>query len=294
MDLRGLRAFVAVAEELHFGRAAERLSIAQPALSQQIMRLEESLSSRLFERSRNRVVLTNAGRALLSDARRILDLTEEAISHVRFADGGLAGDLHVGFVGALHLLLSKVIGEVESQLPNVRVRMSEMTFDQLLSGLYDERLDVGLFRNWSQSPSIVVEEIGRSRLVAALHVSHPAAQSPTVDLEDLSYEPFIYFSRTIVPGYADRINGVFGEIGIVPRVVQEVFTAQAAISFVAVNRGITIVPEAGLTSILQNADVVYRPIVNPEIEIPTVAAWKRRSESTVRTRVLEILRKGAA
>jgi DNA-binding transcriptional LysR family regulator len=235
--------------------------------------------------------LTNAGRALLADARRILDLSDDAISHVRFAEGGLAGDLHVGFVGALHLLLAQTIGEVEAELPDVRIRMSELTFDQLLSGLYDERLDVGLFRQWSQSPSIVVEEIGRSRLVAALHASHPFAAMEAVELEALSYESFIYFSRTIVPGYADRINGVFGEIGIVPRVVQEVFTAQAAISFVSVNRGITIVPEAGLTAILQSPSVVYRPIINPEIEIPTVAAWKRSSESGVRQRVLDIFRR---
>ena len=213
MDLRSLRAFVAVAEELHYGRAAVRLAVAQPALSQQIIRLEESLGAKLFARSRNRVELTNSGRVLLADARRILELADDAVTHVRFAERGLAGDLHIGFVGAMHVLLMDVVPQLETEHPEVRVRVSELTFDQMLSGLYDERVDVGLFRQWSEAPSMSVEEIDRSRLAVALHASHPRASSETVPLSALRYDPFIFFSRTIVPGYSERINAACAAVG---------------------------------------------------------------------------------
>jgi DNA-binding transcriptional LysR family regulator len=293
MDLRGLRAFVAVAEELHYGRAAVRLAVAQPALSQQIIRLEESLGTKLFERSRNRVALTDAGRVLLADARRMLELADEAVTHVRFAERGFTGDLHVGFVGAMHVLLMAVMPLLERERPGVRVRISELTFDQMLSGLYDERVDVGVFRQWSEAPSMSVEEIDRSRLAVALHTSHPLAAELSVPLAALRYDSFIYFSRTIVPGYSERLNAAFAAVGVVPRVAQEVFSAEAAMSFVGANRGIIIVPQGGPTERTGHRDVVFRPLGEPELFVPTVAAWKASGDSHLKQRVLAILRTGA-
>jgi DNA-binding transcriptional LysR family regulator len=290
VELRQLRYFAALAEDLHFSRAATRLGIAQPALSQQIARLEESLGVVLFERNRNGVQMTDAGRSLLRDSRRIMSLVDEATMRAEAASKGLVGELNIGFVGGLHFSLPKAIDAIQQQLPGTRISLLELTFDQLMSSLYDEGIDLGLFRQWTLRPPMHVETIGYTPLVVALPKEHLLCARSMIPLRDLATESFIFYSRTIVPGYAERVGVAFGEIGVVPRVVQEVFIAQVAFSFVAAGRGITLVPQTARNARTES-QVEFRDVVEPVITVPTVAAWRQESRSQLRSVILDGLRK---
>ncbi len=292
MDFRRLQYFVAVAEERHYGRAAARLQVAQPAVSQQISRLESELQFKLFERGHHSVTLTEAGRSLLVDARRILALVDDATNRAAAASQGLNGGLTVGFVGSMHFSLPATIAKLQTQYPEVRVRLTEMTFDQLLSALYEERIDLGLFRQWPLRISMPVEEIGTAAMAVVLPRNHRLLKRDAVPLVEIANESFIYLSGTLMPGYAERINAAFAEIGVVPRVVQEVFSTQVALSFVASGNGISITPPFPSGSLAMEYGLECRPLIEPQITVPTVAAWRQGTQSQVRAIIIKALRDG--
>ena len=276
MELRHLRYFIAVAEELHFGRAAARLSIAQPPLSHQIRQLEGELGVLLFERNRNGVRLTEGGRSFLSDARRMLATLEESVGRARLASGGHMGQLRVGYVGTPKLALVRAL-ERHKTSAGVHVSLEEVTFDELVAAIYNNRIDIGVFRAWMPTTAVHTEVIDSGVLWVALPNSHRLASLESVPLTTLAAEEFIVFKRTVIPGYLERLSMACAEAGFVPNISQEVFSAHSALSFVAAGIAVAVVPAS--TSELTVPGVAYRPLVEPVIEVPIVAAWRPESPS---------------
>ncbi|MGA9859005.1 MAG: LysR substrate-binding domain-containing protein [Solirubrobacteraceae bacterium] len=260
MELRQLRYFVAVAEELHFRRAAARLHISQPPLSQQIAALEEELGCRLLERTRRHVALTAAGEVFLRDARATLAELDVAVSTARAIDAGLAGVLRVGFVGSA--LLSTVPDAVQRfrrARPGVEVELRERSTVEALRALSTGAIDVGLVRPPIESDaSLHTEVVRRERTIAALPAGHPLTALRRVPLRRLAGEPLVLFPRRQAPGFHDLLVGRLAATGASPRVVQYAPEMLTIIGLVAAGIGVSLVPAS--LSHLALPGVAYRPL----------------------------------
>ncbi|WP_293764840.1 LysR family transcriptional regulator [uncultured Aquitalea sp.] len=246
MELRHLRYFVAVAEELHFTRAAERLHIAQPPLSQQIQALEAELGVRLFERHRRKVLLTEAGKQFLIRARRILADTEEAAEQARRAARGEVGELRIGFTSSLPLtpVLPGTLHRYRQHYPAVRLILREMfTTDQFLA-LQQEEIDVGFVRFNGLSPAahILVRELRRDPLQVVINQRHPLAGERSLSLGQLKNEGLVCYPRSAGTGLHSVIRQLCADNGFEPKINQEAGEAITQIGLVAAGLGIAILP----------------------------------------------------
>jgi DNA-binding transcriptional LysR family regulator len=259
MDLRHLRYFVAVAQELHFGRAAARLHIAQPPLSRQIRDLEEELGVRLFSRDRRKVVLTAAGQVFLREIGPLFGQLEQAVDAARRAERGEIGTLHIGYVGAVvYSALPEIIRAFRARLPQVEVRLQEMSPAAQIEGLLRGHLEVGFARGPIEEPALDVETVLDEALVAALPAGHPLNARRRLRLATLRAEPFVVTARSRGPGYYDHIITICRDAGFSPRVVQE-GSHFDVLSLVAAGCGVAIVPVS--MKEIRRGDVVYRPLL---------------------------------
>jgi DNA-binding transcriptional LysR family regulator len=260
VELRQLRYFVAVAEELHFRRAAERLHISQPPLSQQIRALEDELGFALLTRTRRRVELTAAGAAFLRDARALLGELEGAVATARRIDAGQTGRLRVNFVGSA--LFSIVPGAVERfrrSRPGVELELHERaTLDQLRA-VRAGVADVGLVRPpIEHDDELRVDTVLRERTVAAVPAGHPLAGLSRVPLRRLATEPLVLFPREQAPGFHDLLIDSLAGAGAVPRVIQYAPEMLTIIGLVAAGTGVSLVPASVQRLALEG--VAYRPV----------------------------------
>lgn len=278
MDLRQMRYFVAVAEERHFGRAADRLHMAQPPLSQQIKQLEAALGTQLLERTTRKVDLTDAGRLMLERARQILADVEALEKDVREVGAGAAGVLRVGFVGsATYRVMPAVVQLARRQLPGVRLHvMGEMLTPNIEQGLLENRLDVAVLRPPVQSAEIVLDHLEGDSLVIALPYAHPlAAGSGPVALSDLAGEDFVGYPQA--SAVATISFEACRQAGFRPRVVQEATETSTLLAFVGAGMGVALVPD-GARRATAASPVVYRALADgPEVGL--ALAWKRGSRS---------------
>ncbi|MBI3145972.1 MAG: LysR family transcriptional regulator [Pseudogulbenkiania sp.] len=262
MELRHLRYFVAVAEELNFTRAAERLHIAQPPLSQQIRALEQQLEVELFERSKRRVALTDAGQRFLGHARRILDEVEQAADDARRAARGEAGELRVGFTSSLPFttLLPGLISDYRHHYPQVQLTLREMFTAQQFEALREERLDVGFVRYHGQeNPSdLLLRVIHRDPLRLVIHDRHPLASLPLLALEQLREEDFISYPAGVGTGLNVLVRQLCLTAGFEPKIVQEAREATTQIGLVAAGLGVALLPSP--LECVQMKGVRYLPI----------------------------------
>jgi len=271
VELRQLRYFVAVAEELHFRRAAERLHISQPPLSQQIRALEEELGFALLVRTRRRVELTPAGAAFLRDARAILGELDGAVAGARRIDAGLTGRLRINFVGSA--LFSTVPGTVERfrrSRPGVALELRERATADQLRAVRAGVADVGLVRPpIEDDDSLRVETVLRERTVAALPAAHPLAALGRVPLRRLADEPLVLFPRDQAPGFHDLLIGALADTGAGPRVIQYAPEMLTIIGLVAAGTGVSLVPAS--VSRLALDGVAYRPVTGaPRSELVAI------------------------
>jgi DNA-binding transcriptional LysR family regulator len=271
VELRQLRYFVAVAEELHFRRAAARLHISQPPLSQQIARLEEELGCRLLSRTRRRVELTAAGEAFLRDARSMLDELDVAVATVRRIGTGQAGLLRVNFVGSA--LLSIVPGIIQSfrrGRPDVEIELRERSTLEQLRALAGGLIDVGLVRPpIDADEALVAEVVMRERTVAAIPSEHPLAKRTRISLRSLAAEPLVLFPREQAPGFHDLLTGRLAATGRSPHVVQYAPEMTTIIGLVAAGIGLSPVPASVAGLGLEG--VTYRPLTGaPDTELLAV------------------------
>lgn len=276
VELRHLRYFVAVAQELHFGRAAEKLRIAQPPLSQQIRQLERTLGVQLFERNYHTVTLTNAGQVFLEEAQRVLEQMEYALSRVQDAQRGLAGWLDIGYAESTSTttsLISDILVIYRQRFPAVEIRLREVTIQDQLQSIQAQQIQVGFVL----SPSMIPDEldsvlIERIPLVAAFAQHHSFASQASVSIHSLSDEPFIFCQRQISHFFYDRIIQL---CGFSPRITQEVPDIRMQLGLVAANLGIAIVPASAAN--IRNRGIVYRPLVDLDGDgaIEAVLVWRR-------------------
>ena len=249
LDFRRMRHFVAVAEELHFRRAAERLAMSQPPLSLSIKSLEQDLEVALFERRRQRVFLTTAGRHLLERARQILADVETTRLELRTAVEGGGGDLRIGFTASSGLMpfLHRALFEFREQAPRVRLILREMPSLDQIDALQQRELDLGIVRKpeSSRRGEIGFRLLCRDTLVVALHERHPLAALRTLRMRQLRAEPFISYPR-VGSGtlYQDSLQALANAGKFIPNIVQEARDSSTIIGMVSSGLGIAIVPAA--------------------------------------------------
>lgn len=274
MELRHLRYFIAVAEELHFGRAAIRLHIAQPSLSIQIRELERELGVTLLARTNRRVELTEAGRAFLDGARRTLIQLEEAISDAQRAERGQSGRLSVGFVSsASYELLPRLLSAFRAAYADVTLRLHAATTNEQLVALDERRLDLGLLRLPIDSTRYRWQVLADEPLVAIVPVSHPLAAQDLTPLSSLARESFILYPRADNPVIHDTIIACCHRAGFSPRITQETGDMQTITALVASGMGVALViASPGLRAA---PGVAIRPLAGHDIPVWQIAlAWR--------------------
>ncbi|MBM0744948.1 LysR family transcriptional regulator (plasmid) [Phormidium sp. CLA17] len=290
MELRHLRYFVAVAEELHFNRAAERLHIAQPPLSQQIKQLETELGVELFHRrTKRQVQLTEAGQVLLQATYRILTQVEQAVSDTQRAGSGESGTLMIGFTSTVvYDILPAILSQYREQFPQVNLVLQELTTTQQEEALQNHQIEVGFCHPPLKDDRLALESILREPLVVALPETHPLVNETTISINALADESFILFPRHLGPGLYDQIVSFCHQANFSPKVMQEAVQMQTIIGLVSAKMGIALVP-ASLQN-LQRAGVVYKPLqgVTPQVEVAVV--WLLENVSPVLYEFLKVIR----
>ena len=269
LELRHLRYFRVVADELHFGRAAARLAVAQPTLSVQIKRLEAMVGARLFDRHTRLVSLTDAGRTLDEAARRILRDVDTAVEATREVHAGHAGVLRVGFGPTLMLsTLAHVVRTYRLRHPGVRIDLREMPTSEQLTALLGGDLDVGFVRGADADPRLHVELFAREPLLIALHRDHPSARAVRVPLASLAHDPWVLFPRAIAPRLHEQVIRLCRQAGFTPNVVQESREVYTTVGLVGAGVGVTIVPET--VRRMSQKGVVYKTIPRASVRLSMV------------------------
>ncbi|KXE12962.1 LysR family transcriptional regulator [Pseudomonas aeruginosa] len=278
MELRHLRYFIAVAEELHFGRAAERLGISQPPLSQQIQALEEEIGARLFERTNRRVELTDAGRLFLDESRQVLAQVDKAVLLARRAHLGELGELKIGFTSSAPFTstIPSSIHAFRKAYPDVHLDLQEMSSRQVLKALLEESLQVGVIRPLALPDAVHWVELFREPLVAVLRADHPlaAGSEDSLAIAALAEEPFVFFPRSYGTGLYDQVIALTRQAGFSPRIAQEASEAMTIIGLVSAGLGVSILPASFRRTRVDG--VVYRTLSDPEA---TTAVWLVRRQN---------------
>jgi DNA-binding transcriptional LysR family regulator len=291
MEMRHLRYFVAVAEHLHFGRAAEQLHMCQPPLSQQIKSLEEELGILLFYRKNKRITLTDAGRAFLEDAREILRRTESASERARDIANGVLGLISLAFVlPAMDTFLPEAIREFRQENPRVEIRLLEMGTLAQLDALAAGSIDLGVMRLFQQETrGLFVEKIVEEAYVLAIPSQHPLALSKMVPLAALDREPLVFFPRRNNPALHDRIMACCHAVGCTPKISQEAILKVTAIALAEAGLGIALVPASAKKQ--RRAGVVFRKIAGelPVVELSLV--WREDMQSRAVQHFIQTVRK---
>jgi DNA-binding transcriptional LysR family regulator len=273
MELRQLRYFVAVAEELHFGRAARRVLVAQPALSQQIRQLERELGVTLLARTKRRVALTDPGRAFLAEARRTLAAAEAAARAARRAAAGETGRLRVGYVDlATWLVLPRILRAYRERYPDVDLTLTELHRQPQREALARGDLDVGFFSLRAADTEFRGEQVALDPLMAALPEGHALAARPDVPLVALAAEPWVLFPRELKTQFGELILVSCAAAGFVPRVVQEASQLHTLASLVSAGIGVTLLPAS--TARAPRAGVVFRPLAGEVPVLPLHVVWR--------------------
>jgi DNA-binding transcriptional LysR family regulator len=255
-DLNQLACFVAVAEELHFGRAAERLCMTQPPLSRQIQLLEHSLGVRLLERTSRIVRLTAAGRVFLSDATRLLNLAKQAATTAQRTSRGEIGRVIVGFTTIIGFdMMPGLIVSAQRKLPDIDVVLKEMFVMDQFKALESNTIDVGFLYPLTSRLSLKYQTISYDPMMVVLPLGHPLASRDTIALSDLNDLPFIMYSSRF---FHDFVNGLLLSSGVIPRFIQYLEQVLSVVNLVRTGMGVSIVPATA--SRFRFDDVVFKPI----------------------------------
>jgi DNA-binding transcriptional LysR family regulator len=259
LELRHLRYFVAVAEELHFSRAAERLHIAQPPLSQQIRKLEQYVGHPLFTRNSRTVALTPAGETLLERSRYLLRRFEDDLETVRRVGRGDIGTLTVGFIGSAMLtVLPALISSYRKRFPQVDLRLRELTTSSLVDAIRQGAVDLGFLRDAGPTEGLNVENAVAERFVIALAAKHPLASRKKISLAQLKAEPLILFARELGPLAWDKTIALCESAGFRPTIVQDAPEWLTVLRLVSSGLGFSIAPACVAT--IQTPGVVCREL----------------------------------
>jgi DNA-binding transcriptional LysR family regulator len=292
MELRHLRYFIAVADELSFSRAAERLQIAQPPLSQQIQALESELGVKLFDRKKRPLQVTRAGQAFLKEARSTLASLEQAIHKTRRIHQGELGYLTVGFTSSIaNSVLPKILRTFRQHYPDVNLVLREENSGSQIQGLCDRQTDVVFVYqtpNLAEAHDLEMIILSQQTLVAVLPQHHPLTTQPTISLIDLVDEEFIMPLRPVVSGLSEQIYYLCAQAGFVPKVAQEAIFMVTILGLVAGEIGISILPSS--VQNLRREGVIYRPIQEKVIGNPLTMLWRQEHSSPILQQFIDIAR----
>ncbi|MGH8293881.1 MAG: LysR substrate-binding domain-containing protein [Steroidobacteraceae bacterium] len=288
LELSQLRCFVAVAEELHFGRAAERLHMTQPPVSRQVQLLEQRIGVRLLERSSRSVHLTSAGRCFLTDARQILRLAESAMLAARRAAHGESGNVTIGFTAASgYDFMPGMIARCRERLPDVQLTLKEMVTMEQIHALISGGLDLALLRPHASLKDFESMCVVREPLVAALPRTHPLARSRLPAPADFNGVSFIMYSPIEARYFHDLVASAFATAGVNPDYIQYTSQIHSMLALVRAGLGAALVPQAATS--LHFEGVVFRPVRKASSWRPVELhiAWKRDNDNPARQTVLE-------
>lgn len=290
IEIRHLRYFLAVAEDMSFRRAALRLHVSQPPLTRQVQQLEEELGVELFARKGRGIELTPAGEMLFVEARKILDLTAQAIEKAQLAGRGDVGRLDVGVFGSAVLdVIPKLITAFRDAHPGVSIVMHDLNKAEQLKALRDGRLTVGFNRFVRDEPDIVKECVLREHLLIACSKTNPLSMKDEISIEDLQRQPLVLYPRLPRPGFADKVVAFCRSRGFEPHVVQEVDDVVTAVALVSSGFGLCVVAESATT--LQLPNVCYRPLEKtPDTWVELYCQYLRDDRSPILKAFLEIIR----
>ncbi len=278
IELRHLRYFIAVAEELHFGHAAARLNISQPPLSQQIQILEQQIGARLFARTNRSVSLTEAGRQFLADSRQILAQVDDAAARAARLHQGETGELRIGFTSSAPFIkaVSDTLSTFRRRYPDVHIQTRETNTREQIVPLNEGALDLGLMRNTQLPDTLLWERVLREPLLAMVPRDHPLATQPAVSLRELAREPFVFFDPHVGTGLYDDILGLMRRYGLTPVITQEVGEAMTIIGLVAAGLGVSILPASFRR--VQLSDMCWLPIEEQDAVSEMWLVWSKHRE----------------
>lgn len=282
MELRHLRYFVQIAEDLHFGQAAARLGISQPPLSQQIRLLEDELGVRLLERTSRRVALTMAGRHFLDAARRTLAEADRAVRVARRAADGELGELRIGF-NASAPFVPKVAGAIHQfrqDYSDVQLSLEELAAPSQIEAIVDGSLDLGFVRSPGRPhlpAGLTASRLLSERLIVAMRPDHLLASRAGLHLSDLDGQPLVVYAADRGGGFTDDLFALMESAGARPKVAQTAREVSTLLGLVAAGIGITIVAES--LSALQSAGLIYVPLLG---DLPLTAMWLVQAEKPSR------------
>lgn len=272
MRFRLLQYFTVLAEELHFGRAATKLSITQPPLSTAIKRLEQDLGVLLFDRDKTRVRLTPAGAAFLVEARKLLEAEGRARSVARSVDQGMVGRLDIGFAGTLVFRdVLKIVERFKNDMGGVEVALHEMQSREQCERIQRRQLDAGFAHGIAPFHDLQVMQLKPDCYALCVHENHPVARKTSVRLREVADEPFVMFERDINPGNHDTLISMFAAAGIHPRFVYYTRSWTTTATMVSEGCGMALVPASLARMRMANIRIV--PLAAAKVPVPGVLAW---------------------
>jgi len=287
MDIRKMRYFIMVAEELNFSRAAERLRMAQPPLSQEIRKLEEELGVQLFHRTKRLVELTDAGKIFLEGSQQTLLQLERTIKETQLAAEGKIGSLIIGFVDSTEIVI-EVLNEFRERFPKIHLILREMTTEQQLKALYEKQIHIGFIRSKQNNGILSSEVCSEESLRLVLHQDHPFSSLSEIPLRMLIDEPFILFPRHMGPNFYDLIISYFWDHGVSLNVVQEAIQMQTIVNLVATGMGVSVVPSS--VESYKHPGVIYKKIQESTPKVNLYISWREDEKSTVVNHFLTVVR----
>lgn len=288
MEFRQLRYFITVAEELHFGRAAEQLQITQPALSKQIARLETALDVQLLFRTKRTVKLTHAGQIFLEQAHQLLAQRETAIQLTKRTGKGEIGELKIGYTQtAVHTVLPNFLRDFLQRYPKVEITFQELSTEAQVAALNQNKIDLAFLHPPIDQRGINLNPILEERFFAVLPPQHPLLRYDTIPVAAFANEPFIIHPRQEGPMLHDAFVQVCQAAGFTPNVIKESISLQTRVCWVAAGVGITFVSECLL--FLVGTHVVCRPIGGVPIRLQFAAAWRQQADNPTLQNALQFL-----
>lgn len=290
MDIKQMRYFLALAEEGNFGRAAERLNMAQPPLTRHIQQLEAQLGTALFLRTPKGATLTAAGETLLAEVPNILALAKRAEEQTRLAGEGYVGRLDVGiFSSGILNAIPRLLAAFHTARPDVKIGLHNMSKAEQIVALRERRITIGFNRLIPDAPDIAVDWIHREPFLVALYEGHPLCSRTSLTLQDLDNERMILYPTAPMPGLAEEIAAAFRAEGVALRVEQEVEDVVTSIALVASRFGICVTTESAAN--LRLPGVVYRPLKSPRLRtIELNCMYRRDDTSPILAAFLDLIR----
>ncbi len=280
LELRHLRYFLAVAEDLHFGRAAERLFISQPGLSKQIKEMEEGIGFQLFDRHNRKVELTPAGTFLMAEIKRITQDLEQTVEQARLISEGLDGDLKLGYVGsAMQQVIPDLLMVFRAKFPKVLFTLKEMGNQEQIEGLLARELDIGFIRSERVPRGLEMHPVLNEPFCLVLPTTHSVTQENFESLSQLREESFILFDSDYSPSYFEKVMQIFDDQDFVPHVTHNTIHSTSIFKLVEKGFGVSIVPES--LQLEQFAGVKFISLAHLPQRTVLSAVWHRESRNPI-------------